>query len=278
MEGYNSFSEPEKEFYIEILEAVVAASYRLNCILWHPADVLQQEELHAFGANAFLASAGYPPIPACNYQFLATDQSQAVRLAGVFTEVVLGALQSVASQFASRPETQPLVQLIASIIGQEGEQAGAYRLLQGLIPSSSPFLTTSTGPLAFNAIASSFIVPGSCDNVLATIGIPLIDTLGFIEEPEPKDDVAKFRTSCTQATPGENFIAYISGQDKPVVVPISDVHVDGDKATLCAPFPFEQGFSRGVTLAVLVNTDVGLESAADVTAAATAGPAAVQID
>lgn len=176
------------------------------------------------------------------------------------------------------PETQPLVQLVASIIGQEGEQAGAYRLLQGLVPSSSPFLTTSTGLLAFNAIASSFIVPGSCDVVFATIGTPIINTLGFIEEPEPKDAIIKLRTSYTQAKPGSDFIAYISGQNKPVVVPISDVQVDGHKATLCAPFPFDQGFSKGVTLAVLVNTDVGLDTAADVTAAAIAGPAAAQID
>lgn len=232
------------------------------------------------GANAILVAVGADPIPACNYQFPTTDFESAIGLAGLFTEVVLGTLQSVSAQFAtSGPETQALVQLVASIIGQEGEQAGGYRFIQGLVPSAAPFLTVSTGPLAFNAIAQNFIVPGSCDAVFETIGIPIIDWLTADPPMSSADSqTLTFNTSCIQATEGPNFIAYLSGQNVPVVVPISNVQVNGDQATFTAEFPFADGFAKGLTIAALVETSEGLYTAADVTAATIAGPGLIQVE
>ncbi|KAK4687591.1 hypothetical protein P7C73_g2525, partial [Tremellales sp. Uapishka_1] len=253
----------DKDYVVSILTAVIA-----------------QEELHATGVNAILASANATTIPACNYMFPTTDFVSAIALADLFTEVVLGTLQSVSAQFATDgTTTQPLVPLFASIIGQEAEQVGGYRMIEGRIPSSAPFLTTSTGELAFNAIAQNFIVPGSCDAVIKTIGIPILDTLAVVGDmPGDYNQTVTFTTSCTHTTAGADFLAYISGQNTPVVVPITNVQVNGDMATFSASLPFANGFAKGLTIAAIVNTDTGLATAADVTAAAFAGPGLIQVD
>jgi hypothetical protein len=212
--------------------------------------------------------------------FPTTDFLSAIALADLFTEVVLGTLQSVEAQFATdNNSTRSLVTLVASIIGQEGEQVGGYRMIEGKVPSSAPFLTTSTGELAFNAIAQNFIVPGSCDAVFKTIGIPMLDTLAVVGDiAGDYNQTITFTTSCNHTTAGADFIAYITGQNSPVVVPITDVQVNGDSATFSASLPFANGFAKGLTIAAIVNTDTGLATAADVTAAAFAGPGLIQVD
>jgi len=212
--------------------------------------------------------------------FPTTDFLSAIALADVFTEVVLGTLQSVSTQFANGDEnTRSLVALVTSIIGQEAEQVGGYRLIEKRIPSSAPFLTTSTGAFAFNAIAQNFVVPGSCDAVFETIGVPMLYTLSVVGDmPTDKNQTVTFTTSCTHTTAGVNYLAYITGQNSPVVVPITDVKVNGDMATFSALLPFANGFAKGLTIAAIVDTDTGLATAADVTAAAFAGPGLIQID
>ena len=210
--------------------------------------------------------------------FPTTDFTSAVAIADLFTEVVLGTLQSVTRQFAGDNSTIDLTSLVASIIGQEGEQSGGYRVFQGKVPSASPFLTASTGEFAFNAIAQTFIVPGSCDDVFKTIGIPILDTLAVTDTPTANNQTVTFTTSCTRTTEGKDFLAYISGQNTPVVVPITDVQVNGDTATFSALLPFDEGFAHGLTIAALVNTDTGLATPADVTAAAFAGPGLIIVD
>ena len=237
--------------------------------------------MHAVGVNAILASANATTIPACNYMFPSTDFNSAIATADLFTEVVLGTLQSVILGFAmdGTNATIGLTQLIASIIGQEAQQTGGYRLFQKKIPSAAPFLTVSTGEFAFNAIAQNFIVPGSCDDVYKTIGVPLIDSLAVMGDmPTASNQTVTFVTSCTRTTEGKDFLAYLSGQNIPVVVPITDVQFNGDMATFSALLPFDLGFAHGLTIAALVDTDTGLATAADVTAAAFAGPGLILVD
>jgi hypothetical protein len=212
--------------------------------------------------------------------FPTTDFLSAIALADLFTEVVLGTLQSVSTQFANGDNnTRSLVGLVASIIGQEAEQVGGYRMIEKRIPSSAPFLTTSTGEFAFNAIAQNFIVPGSCDAVFKTIGVPMLYTLAVVGDmPTDQNQTVTFTTSCTHTTEGVNFLAYVTGQNSPVVVPISNVQVSGDMATFSASLPFANGFAKGLTIAAIVNSDTGLATAADVTAAAFAGPGLIQVD
>ena len=211
--------------------------------------------------------------------FPSTDFASAIATADLFTEVVLGTLQSVELQFAMDNDTIPLTQLVASIIGQEAQQDGGFRMFQNKIPSASPFLTVSTGEFAFNAVAQNFIVPGSCDAVVKTIGIPILDTLAVVGDmPTANNQTVQFTTSCTHTTAGKDFVAYISGQNTPVVVPITDVQVSGDTATFSAELPFDLGFAHGLTIAAIVGTDSGLATAADVTAAAFAGPGLIIVD
>jgi hypothetical protein len=186
----------------------------------------------------------------------------------------------VSTQFANGDNnTRSLVGLVASIIGQEAEQVGGYRMIEKRIPSSAPFLTTSTGEFAFNAIAQNFIVPGSCDAVFKTIGVPMLYTLAVVGDmPTDQNQTVTFTTSCTHTTEGVNFLAYVTGQNSPVVVPISNVQVSGDMATFSASLPFANGFAKGLTIAAIVNSDTGLATAADVTAAAFAGPGLIQVD
>lgn len=53
---------------------------------------MQQEELHAIGANAILASAKQQTISPCRYQFPVSDFESAIALANTFTDIVLGVL------------------------------------------------------------------------------------------------------------------------------------------------------------------------------------------
>jgi hypothetical protein len=107
----------------------------------------------------------------------------------------------------------------------------------------------------------------------------MLYTLAVVGDmPTDQNQTVTFTTSCTHTTEGVNFIAYITGQNSPVVVPITNVQVNGDMATFSASLPFANGFAKGLTIAAIVNTDTGLATAADVTAAAFAGPGLIQVD
>ena len=126
-------------------------------------NLTQQEELHALDANNALAHVGYDPIEPCQYTFPVQDFDSALVLATTFTDVVLGTLQDVVERFALGGDFA-LTRHVASIIGQEGEQQGWFRVMQGKVPSELPFLTTSDLNFAFTAI-QSFVVPGTCPNL-----------------------------------------------------------------------------------------------------------------
>ena len=82
-----------------------------------------QEELHAAGANAILASAGKTTIQPCSYQFPVSSFESAIALAQTFTDVVLGVLPQAQTTFASDGGDElGLVALLGAIIGQEAQQ------------------------------------------------------------------------------------------------------------------------------------------------------------
>jgi hypothetical protein len=145
--GFDINDSKQKEFVIEVLTAVLA-----------------QEELHAIYAELGLKSQNQQPILPCKYNFPTTNFDDAIILASTFTDVALGTLQDVIQIFADNNDNAN-TRGIASVIGQEGEQEGFYRLLQnkGLIPNALPFLTTSTRDFAFSAL-QAFVIPGSCPN------------------------------------------------------------------------------------------------------------------
>lgn len=74
-------------------------------------------------------------------------------------------------------------------------------------------------------------------------------------------------------------IAYISGQNLPVTVPISNVNTEGGKTFFFAPFPYDSGFARGLTLGALVSgSSPTFNSSAEVAAATLYGPALIEVD
>lgn len=241
--------------------------------------------MHAIGANAILSSAGAQTIGTCNYMFPVSDFKSAIALAATFTDLVLGTLQGVQKMFAldGGQAAEGLVSLIGSIIGQEGEQDGAYRLIQKKVPSASPFLTASAGQFAFNAVNQMFIVPGSCkeSSNVSSINIPSYKTLKLSSSnamPSAKNSTLEFVTSYSDLSSSANHVAYISGQNKPVVRPITSVNKNGDTATFEAHFPFGAGFSNGLTIAALVKSSGPFSSPAEVAEATVAGPGLIEVN
>ena len=126
-----------------------------------------------------------------------SDFNSSIKLAATFTSLVLGTLQDVIEIFAERGDV-PLTVGVASVVGQEGEQEGWYRLLQGKVPSELPFLTTSTREFAFNALNQNFIVPGSCPNInLPLSELKNTEWLYFIEFRKKRDTVSLDKRSFT---------------------------------------------------------------------------------
>jgi hypothetical protein len=202
---------------------------------------------------------------------------EAIALAATFTDVVLGTLQAASLAFATNGDAG-LVPLIGSVIGQEGEQEGWYRIVQGKRPSSSPFLTASAGPFAFTAL-QSFIVPGSCPNA-NTIDIPILKPMSITTmNLQPVNQTLQFEVAGSANLKGM-YVAYISGQNVAVVEPIMDVKSAGGMTTFSAYFPFQDGasmFSNGLTIAAVTMGSGPFVDASAVAGAAVYGPGLIEI-
>ena len=260
--GFEITSAAVKNFVLEALTVVIA-----------------QEELHALGANAILSSAGATPIQPCEYIFPSDTFDTAINFARTFTDVVLGALQDVAAGLNANGDGE-LIPLIASIIGQEGEQNCYYPSLLDLVPSESPFLTRTTGPWAFSALNQIVIVPGSCPNA-NIIAVPIFGAL-TLDTPAPiqlKDQTLEFTFKNNGTNVADSKIVFINGQNVPVVETPSDIQTKGDYVTFSATFDAATLIADGLTVAVLTDDSVSSASSADEVAAATLfGPALIEIN
>ncbi|KAH7123125.1 hypothetical protein EDB81DRAFT_913262 [Dactylonectria macrodidyma] len=248
--------------------------------------ILAQEEQHAIGALATLKSAGkFAPSP-CRYKFPVNKLDDAIFLAETFTAVVLGALQDANVVFAS--EGQPeIVRLVSSVIGQEGEQNGFYRIHLGEIPSESPFLTTVPAAFAWSAL-QLFVVPGSCSNNIKNIHIPIFPPLlvngGPVAKVAPKDQTLKFKANLKGYKPakkyygssGNLYITYTTGQQLPISVKAKNVRWHGDTITLEAKFPYTENIMAGFSHAALT-TGKNFASADAVVGQTLAAPGVIQV-
>ena len=192
----------------------------------------------------------------------------AINLARTATDVVLGTLQDVIQIFAKNGDAG-LARGVASVIGQEGEQNGFYRLVLGQIPSELPFLTTSDRNFAFTAI-QSFIVPGSCPNIDE---IPLNTFQGLTALQQPSglfDDQLQFTFNASASGySGDYWITYINQQNLPVTLPTTKVN----ESTVEALFPFTEHQLNGLTIATLTNSSGPFVNASEVASATIFGPA-----
>ena len=77
---------------------------------------------------------------------------------------------------------------------------------------------------------------------------------------------------------GNMRIAYISGQNLPVVVPIENVVTTAVKTYFFASFPYAEGFARGLTLGALVKGTGPFNKSAQVANATLYGPALIEVN
>jgi hypothetical protein len=218
-------------------------------------------------------------IQPCQYNFPVTDFISAIALAQTFTDVVLGVLPVAQSIFAADGgEEAALVPVVGSIIGQEGEQNGYYRSLQRKVASAAPLLTGGAPQFAYTAI-SQFIIPGSCPNI-DIIGITPFPALNLESRPTVKNETQTLSYSVDgQLSASNATLVYISGQNLPVSVPISNVTSQGGTTTFLASFPYGAGFNRGLTIGALVRgVGTAFNNTAEVAAATLFGPALIEAD
>ncbi|KAI9814784.1 MAG: hypothetical protein M1827_003050 [Pycnora praestabilis] len=260
--GYDSASIAplDRSYVIDAITAVVA-----------------QEKLHALGVNGVLMSANQTAIQPCEYQFPVSTFLEAVTLAQTFTDIVLGTLPEAQAAFAADGgDETPLVPLFGSVLAQEGEQTGFYRMVQKKTPSAAPFLTVGSPSFAFTAL-QMFIVPGSCPQPLSNVNLTTFGPLTVVTTPEPMNMTLEFAVPGTVA-PSTNSIVYLSGANLPVTVPIGTVTSIAGMSHFNASFPFQSGFACGLTIAALVNGTGQTYATSDAVAAATLyGPGLIEV-
>jgi hypothetical protein len=250
--------------------------------------VQAQEEFHALGAISTLKAAGrFAPSP-CEYQFPVDNFNDAIALAETFTAVVLGALQD-ANVLFSLDGAQGPVRLVSSVIGQEGEQNGYYRILLDRIAPESPFLTTVPGAFAFSAL-QLFVVPGSCPFALSEINLPIFPTIntngGPIATISANDQVLSFSVDLSGSQAASKFVGgdgsglwltYTTGQQLPFSVPIRNVKWSGETISFEANFPYEEFVMHGFSHGALTTSD-SFSSADAVVGSTLAAPAVIQVN
>jgi hypothetical protein len=242
-------------------------------------SIVAQEELHLLNANGALSHFKVDPIQPCKYSFPVTDFQSAIKLAGTFTDLVLGTLQDVNMIFAQSGDAG-LVRAVSSVIGNEAEQEGFYRLVQKKRPSAQPFLTTATRDFAFTAI-QSFTIPGSCPNI-ATIPLKTFKAL-TVESAKIKPETQNIKFSISKADVGmyeaaDLKVVYINGQNLPIVKSLEKWAVGEQKMTFEAAFPFDEFVMNGLTIAAVTHGKDSFTSADEVADATLFGPGLIEID
>lgn len=227
-------------------------------------------------ANNALSHFNIEPIEPCHYTFPVDNFDAAVLLASTFTDVVLGTLQDVVERFAIAGDFG-LSREVSSIIGQEGEQQGWFRIMQGKAPSELPFLTTSDLNFAFTAL-QNFVVPGTCPNV-NTIPLETFEPLNFIDTPTAKTkDIKVSFVDNHHTNESSLWITYINQQNLPIVEPLRVVSRDEDDIIAEALFPYEAHEMNGLTIAAVTSTEGPFLNAYSVAKNTLAGPGLIIIN
>ncbi|KAL5116116.1 hypothetical protein ACEQ8H_006012 [Pleosporales sp. CAS-2024a] len=275
----------EVAFFTELMSNLTAKiqgydlGYGHEYVLDSLTAIVAQEELHLLNANGALKHFNAAPIEPCKYSFPVTDFQSAIALAGTFTDLVLGTLQDVNQIFAQNGDAG-LVRAVSSVIGNEAEQEGFYRLVQRKRPSSQPFLTTATRDFAFTAI-QSFVLPGSCPNIHT---IPLKTFKGLTVETQPMHrdattvQLSISKTDAGMYEPHNLNVVFINGQNVPLVKSVDNWSVGNDKVVFEADFPSADWLMTGLTIAAVTMGKDTFASADDVAAATIFGPGLIEMD
>lgn len=170
-----------------------------------------------------------------------------------------------------------LAREIAAIIGQEGEQEGWFRTLQGKIPSELPFLTTSDLSFDFTEV-QNFVIPGSCPNI-AEIPLRTYEPLRVMTPPGPKSQNVTFSfLDPGNHTEHQLWMTYINQLNLPVVEPLHTLSRAGDNVTAEAFFPYEEHEMNGLTIAAVTKSDGPFGDASVVAKWTLAGPGLIIVN
>lgn len=180
-----------------------------------------------------------------------------------------------------------LTQDISSVIGQEGEQQGWFRVFNEKIPSELPFLTNSVRDFAFNALNQNFIVPDSCTNINQITSLKKLhvmqplDVVKTFNSSKADDETVQLGFELPPKTSAKDFVvAYINQQNTPFTLPYTKVKQDKDYLLVQAPFPFKEHLLNGLTILAIVpsNATENLKSNQDVANVTLAGPGLVVVN
>jgi hypothetical protein len=143
---------------------------------------------------------------------------------------------------------------IASVIGNEGEQQGWFRIMQGDIPSELPFLTTSDLNFAFTAV-QGFTVPGSCPNI-DEIPLRTFETLEILTPAKAESVNLTFSFEDKQNESEHSlWVTYINQLNVPVVEPLTVISKEGTLVEAQALFPYNEYELNGLTIAAVTKSD-----------------------
>jgi hypothetical protein len=284
--GYIISDQDERNYVIDSLTAIIA-----------------QEELHGVNADNALKSQNAPTIIPCTYKFPSTNFADAVAFAATFTDLVLGTLQDVIQLLAISKDVA-LTRGVASVIGQEGQQTGFFRIVENKnkIPSEQPFLTTATRDFAFSALEQNVLVNCPNDSILkaklklfAPLGVttpnigPGDQTLSF------SIDIRTLAASNVGTPAGAGYsaygttydaaydwskasIVYINSQNVPLVVQVQNTQVSGSVIKFQAHFPQATNLMNGLTIAALTHSAGPFPDAGSVVKDTLFGPGLIEIN
>jgi hypothetical protein len=190
--------------------------------------------------------------------------------------LVLGTLQDVIFIFASNNDTARTTG-VASVVGQEGEQEGFFRLHLNKIPSELPFLTTSTREFALSALNQTFIVPGSCP-ALETVGLKTFGALTVVTPP--KATTAPIEFSFQEPAGGVSGLklVYINQQNVPIVQDFTVKSTVGSTVTIESIFPYNEHELNGLTIAAITKGAGPFVNAQAVADATLSGPGLIIVN
>lgn len=272
----------EVAYFTSLLRNVTSGEYDVGSakdfVIQSFTAIQAQEEVHAIGVNAILASANRTTTQSCEYVFPATDFDTAIAVATLFGDLVLGTLQAAQTTFATTGD-DGIVGLFGAAMGQEGEQQGYYRITGGKIPSALPFLTGSSGAFAFSALNQLFVVPGTCGN-LDAIDIPIFEPLTIVTPPAAADsDVTySYVVDPSITDPSGLRLVLINQQNIPIVQELENLTLEGDTVTFTSPFPYTNATLNGLTIAAVTNGKTSFTGPDEVAAATVWGPGLISVN
>ncbi|RHZ59779.1 hypothetical protein CDV55_106778 [Aspergillus turcosus] len=239
--------------------------------------ILAQEELHGLGANMALQHFNVSPILPCRYHYPVSDFNSAIVLAANFTDIVLGTLQDVVERFAVAGDVN-FTRLFGSVIGNEGEQEGWFRVLQDKNPSELPFLTTSVLDFAFSLVYNAFVVEGSCPNV-DEIPLQRFPPLAILTPPANRTQIIQVSFRPHRRMEEQHlWMTYINQQNLPIVESMNVISTENRAVVADVLFPYEQFLMNGLTIAAVTNSSGPFRNADDVARHTVAGPGVIIVN